>query len=82
MVGASMSRTVTWKPALEEFPYTSVAVYVTVVVPRENAEPLAWLDSMVEIVEQSLAVADSQLARPVHDPRVESTVILAGIVTI
>ena len=54
--GAWLPKTVTVKEQVAVFPLTSVAVLVTVVVPKLNVLPEAGLDIVVEIEQLSVDV--------------------------
>jgi hypothetical protein len=67
IAGFSLSRTVTVKAQVSVFPEASVAVQVTVVVPRPNAVPLAGSQATLTPGQLSDAAA-SKLTAAVHWP--------------
>ena len=62
MTGFVLSFTVTLKVQVEILPATSVAVYVTTVVPNAKVLPEAWEDVNVETEQLSEAVGAVQVA--------------------
>jgi hypothetical protein len=67
------------KEAVCEFPFTSTAVYVTVVVPTGNDEPDVLEGVNVETEQLSLAVGAVHVTVAAHKPAVALTVMSDGI---
>ena len=77
MLGAWLSFTVTVKEQVEVFPCPSLAVAVTVVVPKANVEPETGLYVKVAVPQLSVAVA-AKVTTWVQRPAAAFTLKLAG----
>jgi len=73
IVGLSVSRTVTVKKLLDEFPELSKAVYVTIVEPTEKTLPGLWSTSRVKEPQFSETMGSVQLAAALQVPLAVST---------
>jgi hypothetical protein len=79
MVGTVLSRTVTVKLAVVEFPAASCAVYVTVVVPKLNVEPDVTSGPNDVTLQLSEAVGAGQDTTALHAPSSLLTLMSAGM---
>jgi hypothetical protein len=79
-VGACVSRTVTVKLPLVEFPASSLAVQLTVVFPMEKVDPDGGAHE-ISTEESALSVAETVNDTPAPEPEVASAVMLPGSVS-
>ena len=77
ITGLVLSATITLKVQVAVLPATSVAVYVTGVVPKENSDPEVWVLVKLEIEQLSVAVGAVHVTLALQDPLAD-TVMLDG----
>lgn len=75
MTGTVTSLTITLNVRVEVFPFTSVAVYVTGVVPLLKVEPEAMSLTRLAIPQLSVATGAAQLTTALHVELLDETVM-------
>lgn len=79
MVGLMLSVMVTVNELVAILPFTSVAVYITVVTPAGKVDPLVWLEVRDAMPQLSLAVGAVQVATLSQVPIAIFMVMLEGV---